>query len=85
MSPQQLQRMIVRMMYDPNLVEEVYSGNPVDGLDDHARDLLCASDRRAWGSDPYRRARSLRGYLPARTATGCASCHLLMIHRRRPP
>ena len=63
MSPQQLQRMIVRMMYDPNLVEEVYSGNPVDGLDDHARDLLCASDRRAWGSDPYRRARSLRALL----------------------
>lgn len=60
---QQLQRLIVRMLYDPGLVAAVYEGAPVPGLDEAGRELLRAPDRRAWGTDPYRRSRSLAALL----------------------
>lgn len=56
---QRLQRLVVRMLYDPGLVAAVYAGAPVAGLDERDRPLLTAVDRRAWGTDPYRRSRSL--------------------------
>ena len=47
MNPQALQRVVVRMLYDPTLVEAVYAGSPVAGLDAPGRAHLCRVDRRA--------------------------------------
>lgn len=60
MSPEALQRFVVRLLWDPALVERVYTGEPVPGLDAEGRALLTRVDRRAWDTDPYRRARTLR-------------------------
>ncbi len=60
MTPQALQRFVVRMYWDPALVERVYAGAPVPGLDAEGRGLLTRVDRRAWDTDPYRRARTLQ-------------------------
>jgi hypothetical protein len=51
------------MLWDPALVEQVYGGRPLPGLDPLARALLTRGDRRAWGTDPYRRARTLHALL----------------------
>jgi hypothetical protein len=58
-----LQRVVVRMLYDPALVEAIYGAVRVEGLDAEARALLTRVDRRAWGTDPYRRARTLQALL----------------------
>jgi hypothetical protein len=63
MSPQALQRMVVRMLFDPALVEQVYSDAPVDGLSAEGRAMLTQPDRRAWATDPYRRPRALTALL----------------------
>lgn len=63
MSPQALQRMVVRMLFDPALVAQVYGSEPVQGLDEAARAMLTQPDRRAWGTDPYRRTRALTALL----------------------
>jgi len=55
--------MVVRMLYDPKLVDQVYDGDAVTGLHDDARTLLCAADRRCWSADPYRRSRSLHALI----------------------
>lgn len=60
MTPQAIQRFVVRMLWDPTLVERVYGGAVVEGLDAAGRALLTAVDRRAWDTDPYRRARTLQ-------------------------
>lgn len=60
MSPEALQRFVVRMLWDPALVERIYGGAAVSGLDAEGRALLTRVDRRAWDTDPYRRARTLR-------------------------
>lgn len=58
-----LQRVIVRMLFDPRFVERVYGGEPVPELDARSRELLLAVDRGAWGTDPHRRARALTALL----------------------
>ncbi|MES2641826.1 MAG: hypothetical protein V4850_20205 [Myxococcota bacterium] len=63
MTPPDLQRVVVRMLYDPALVERIYGGAPVEGLDPAARAHLTRVDRRAWATDPYRRARTLQALL----------------------
>lgn len=65
MSHRVLQRVVVRMLYDPALVERVYADADaaLEGLalDAAERHWLVQADRRAWGVDPYRRSRSLTG------------------------
>lgn len=67
MSARALQRVAVRMLFDPALVEAVYAGAEaalaeVDlGADERA--WLTAPDRRRWLADPLRRTRGLRALL----------------------
>lgn len=63
MSPVGLQRIVVRMLYDPAFVEQIYSDAPLPELDASSRDLLTRVPRAAYGTDPYRRARSLTALL----------------------
>jgi len=63
MSPQALQRFVVRMLFDPTLVDQVYDHTDIPGLDADSRALLIRPDRRAWGTDPYRRTRALTALL----------------------
>lgn len=58
-----LQRVIVRMLYDPAFVAQVYGGAALPELDAKSRALLVAVDRRAWGTDPLRRSRTLTALL----------------------
>lgn len=64
MSHRTLERVFVRMLFDPRFVEQVYAGADLalEGLDleAHERAQLVAVDRRAWGHDPMRRYRTLR-------------------------
>ncbi|MDP6934523.1 MAG: hypothetical protein QGG40_16475, partial [Myxococcota bacterium] len=60
MSPQALQRFVVRMLFDPSFVDLVYGDGPIPGLEPGPRTLLRRTDRRAWGTDPWRRSRTLR-------------------------
>ena len=69
MRPALLQRVVVRMLYDPAVVEAVYAGRPVDGLDADGRRMLVAVDRRAWGTDPFRRSRTLHALIEEYPAT----------------
>ncbi len=76
---QSLQRLVVRMLYDPELVARVYDGEPVEGLKDADRALITASPRQAWGTDPLRASRTLQALLeeyPVSAAiTGLAPLH----------
>jgi len=63
MTPQALQRMAVRLHFDPAFVELVYRGGAVAGLDAGGRAMLTQVDRRAWQTDRYRRARALHGLM----------------------
>ena len=64
MSHRALERVYVRMLFDPSLVDAVYAD--VDealhdtDLEPRERAQLVAVDRRAWGHDPLRRYRTLR-------------------------
>lgn len=58
-----LQRVIVRMLFDPAFADRVYGGEPLPELDPRSRALLLQVDRRAWGTDPHRRARALTALL----------------------
>lgn len=60
---QKLQRLAVRMLYDPALVAQVYAGEPVAGLADAERAMLTAGPRAAWGADPLRSTRTLQALL----------------------
>jgi hypothetical protein len=75
MSPTALQRMVVRMMFDPILVARLYDGKAVDGVDEEDCALLTKPDRRAWGTDPYRRSRALTGLI-AEFPASCAQAGL---------
>jgi len=55
--------MIVRMLFDPTLVDRIYAGKAIDGLDEEARAMLTRTDRRAWQTDRYRRSRALTGLI----------------------
>ncbi|HKQ77027.1 MAG TPA: hypothetical protein VJ810_25250 [Blastocatellia bacterium] len=64
MSYHTLQKLMVRMLFDEELVEQVYAApeRALAGLDlkDHERSQLLGVDRRAWRSDALRRRRTLR-------------------------
>jgi hypothetical protein len=64
MSHRTLERVFVRMLFDPAFVASVYADaeRALDGLDlePAERAQLVAVDRRAWGHDPLRRYRTLR-------------------------
>lgn len=67
MSAKHLQRVVVRMLHDPALVEAVYA-DPERALADvpltaAERRWLVAPDRRRWAADPMRRTRALRALL----------------------
>ena len=51
------------MLYDPALVSAVYEGAHVPGLEASERAHLLRVDRRAWGTDPYRRSRTLQALI----------------------
>ena len=63
MNPQDLQRLVVRMHYDPKLVDAVYEDRPISGLTQEGRQHLKKVDQRAWGTDPYRRSRTLQALI----------------------
>ena len=75
MSHVALQHVVVRMLYDPAFVERVYDDPHAATRDcdltDDERSWLVDADRRAWGNDPLRRARSLTGLLEE-FAVSCA-------------
>jgi hypothetical protein len=63
MSYHQLQRVVVRMLYDPAFVAQVFA-NPAtalrdEDLTDQERRWLVAADQRAYAVDPLRRASTL--------------------------
>ena len=58
-----LQRVVVRMLFDPKFVERVYLGDAVPELDEQALTWLRAVPRPAWSADRYRRSRSLQALL----------------------
>ncbi|MFT5683656.1 MAG: hypothetical protein ACI8RZ_004588 [Myxococcota bacterium] len=60
---QHLQRLAVRMLYDPTLVAQVYDGVSVNELSEADRAMLTASPRAAWGADPLRSSRTLQALL----------------------
>ena len=64
MTAKNIQRAAVRMLYDPSLVERVYSQPdkawPDLNLSVEERAWLVRPDRRRWRSDPARRQRSLQ-------------------------
>lgn len=80
MTPSQaLQRVIVRMLYDPALVERVYGGHTPAPLTAPQGDMLRAQPRGAWTTDPYRPSRTLQALIeeyPASAAlTGVQGLH----------
>lgn len=67
MSHVALQRVAMRMLWDPEFVERVYATPGValagDELEPDEITWLTKPDRRAWATDPQRRARTLHGLL----------------------
>ncbi len=62
-----LNRIVVRMLFDPEFQEAVYANprkimNPL-GIPDDLQDSLLQNDRRAWNIDSQRRKRSLQGLM----------------------
>lgn len=77
MSARALQRVVVRMLYDPALVEAVYR-DPASALADvplteAERGWLRAPDRRRWAVDPLRRTRGLQALLEEYPAAGAVA------------
>ncbi len=58
-----LQRVIVRMLFDPKLVERFYGGDSFPELDEQSQDWLRAVPQPAWTTDRYRRSRGLHALL----------------------
>ncbi len=64
MTARALQRVVVRMLYDPALADAVYAGEAaLPELDEAERAWLVAPDRRRWAADPLRRTRGLHALL----------------------
>jgi hypothetical protein len=63
MSAQQLQRVVVRMLYDPDFVTRIFVDPTAalqdEDLTDTERSWLVQVDRRAYAVDPFRQARTL--------------------------
>jgi stage V sporulation protein SpoVS len=57
-----LRQAMTRLLFDPAYVARVYAG-PVDDLTEPERALLTAVDRRAWGTDRYRRSRGAQALI----------------------
>ncbi len=57
-----VQQAMARMLFDAGFVAAVHAG-PVDGLTEAERSLLLQVDRRAWGTDRYRRSRGVQALL----------------------
>jgi hypothetical protein len=79
-SAQVLQRVVVRMLYDPAFQDAVFEApeQALEGLDlaPEERRWLVEPDRRAYRTDPFRRARGLKGLLeeyPAASALAAAA------------
>ncbi len=74
MTAKALQRVVVRMLYDPGLVAAVYADATaaLAGVDvtEEERAWLVAPDRRRWGADPLRRARGLQALLEEYPVSG---------------
>ncbi len=58
-----LQRVVVRLLHDPSLVDAVYAGADLPEIGPEAHAWIRAVDRRAWGVDPYRRGRLLHALI----------------------
>jgi hypothetical protein len=72
MSPVELQRVAVRMLFDAAFADAVYR-DPEGALPNvpaEQRAWLVRPDRRAWGADPLRRWRALTGLLEEYPAAG---------------
>jgi len=59
MSHQDLQRVAVRMLFDPSFAARVHAGEPVPQLSEQEMGWLRATDPRAWTVDHQRPARTL--------------------------
>ena len=75
MSSQALQRVLVRMLYDPAFADRIYA-EPKQALaglslSSAEKGWLLRPDRRAFSTDPYRRGRGLQGVLEEYPST-CA-------------
>jgi hypothetical protein len=57
-----LRHAMARMLYDPAYVRRVHAG-PLPGLVEAERALLLQVDRRAWGTDRYRRSRAVQALI----------------------
>ena len=67
MSARALQRVVVRMLFDPQLLDAVYA-DPHTALADEdvsfqEKAWLVKADPRQWRADPHRQARSLQGLI----------------------
>lgn len=67
-----LQRVIVRMLYDPAFADRVYEEGAPE-ITAEERGWIVTADRRAWRADPHRRARSLAALLEEYPATAAQS------------
>ena len=73
MNARALQHLVVRMHFDPQLVDDVHSDRPIDDVTDEARRMLRQVDRRAFATDPLRRPRALAALLEELPIS--AACH----------
>lgn len=60
MNPRAIQRAVVRMLFEPEFVAAVHGSRAVPGLSEAERELLRRVDRRAFGTDPFRRGRAVQ-------------------------
>lgn len=79
MTTEALQRVVVRMLHDPLLVDALYSGDDnalADApLSETERRWLVQPDRRAWATDPLRRTRGLQALLEELPAAAAMRLH----------
>lgn len=60
MNPRAIQRAVVRMLFEPAFVAAIHGARAVPGLGEAERALLRRVDRRAFATDPFRRARAVQ-------------------------
>lgn len=64
MTPEQaLQRVMVRLLYDPTLVARLYGGETPSFITAEQASMLRAHPPQAWGTDPYRASRTLQALI----------------------
>jgi hypothetical protein len=62
-STARIQQVVAGMLHDPVLVERVYSGKRIEGLEKAEQGLITRLDRRSFATDPHRRARLLQALI----------------------